>query len=232
MSASMNYASDLSLAGLMENVQQTEPGAGPVDGLGYSTNGGVSVSIVSYDGTNPTGNTESFLALSGNPPPGYPVAFAIGQCFVSGNLLSITSYVAMDTSRLAVRTSTMLQAVGWTRAQAIGIIASIQGESNFDPSVYGDNGTAYGLCQWRGSRQGDFQQALNKPIIGSSYYEQVEFIIWELSHTEHVAGSLLRATTNVSDAATAVCVNYERPKSPTIETGKRVAFALTLDQMT
>jgi Phage tail lysozyme len=45
---------------------------------------------------------------------------------------------------------------GWTRPQALGLIANIQAESSFNIKGTGDGGTAFGLCQWRGSRQTNF----------------------------------------------------------------------------
>ena len=37
-------------------------------------------------------------------------------------------------------------------AAVCGILANIEYESNFSPTVWGDDGTSYGLCQWHESR--------------------------------------------------------------------------------
>ena len=33
-------------------------------------------------------------------------------------------------------------------AAACGVLANIEHESSFQPTIYGDKGTSYGLCQW------------------------------------------------------------------------------------
>lgn len=58
--------------------------------------------------------------------------------------------------------SSFLQSIGFNAIQAAGITGNLAVESaNFDPNVLsgkrrGDNGTAFGLMQWRGSRQNNF----------------------------------------------------------------------------
>lgn len=37
-------------------------------------------------------------------------------------------------------------------AAVCGILANIEYESDFSPTVWGDDGTSYGLCQWHESR--------------------------------------------------------------------------------
>ena len=50
-----------------------------------------------------------------------------------------------------------LQDLGWNQAQATGIAANIQAESNFKPDASGDGGKAYGIAQWHPDRQQEFQ---------------------------------------------------------------------------
>lgn len=38
--------------------------------------------------------------------------------------------------------------LGYNAAAACGVMANIAAESSFNPSVYGDGGTSYGICQW------------------------------------------------------------------------------------
>lgn len=42
--------------------------------------------------------------------------------------------------------------LGYNAASASGVLANIQAESNFNPNIYGDSGTSYGICQWHNER--------------------------------------------------------------------------------
>lgn len=118
---------------------------------------------------------------------------------------------------------------GWTPAQAAGIVGNFQAESGvyLDPKAVGDGGTAYGIGQWRGSRQADFQRLYGKPIQGSTVAEQLAFANWELNNTEKSAGNRIRATTNAADAARVTDQYYER--SSGIAQQKRVQYANALN---
>lgn len=48
--------------------------------------------------------------------------------------------------------SFLTQNVGFNSAAACGILANIECESSFNPNLYGDNGTSYGICQWHAER--------------------------------------------------------------------------------
>ena len=42
--------------------------------------------------------------------------------------------------------------LGLTTAAACGVLANIEHERSFRPTVVGDKGTSYGLCQWHNER--------------------------------------------------------------------------------
>lgn len=48
--------------------------------------------------------------------------------------------------------SFLTQKCGFNTAAACGILANIECESDFNPNLYGDNGTSYGICQWHNER--------------------------------------------------------------------------------
>jgi hypothetical protein len=103
----------------------------------------------------------------------------------------------------------------WTREQAAGIVANLDVETSgtFDPSAVGDNGTAYGIAQWRGSRQRDFERWAGQPLVGSSFQQQLEFVQYELTQgqpLERRAGARLRNARTAADAAAIVDEYYER----------------------
>ena len=99
---------------------------------------------------------------------------------------------------------------GWTRAQAIGIAANIEAESNFKTNAVGDSGKAYGLAQWHPDRQATFQKTYGKPIREANFQEQLEFINWELNNNEKRAGGMIRQAQDAGQAAAYVDQYYER----------------------
>lgn len=114
-------------------------------------------------------------------------------------------------SAKAHETVKKFEAMGWTRDQAIGIVANLQQESSFNPSAVGDGGKAYGLAQWHPDRQAKFKAAYGFDIRQSTYDQQLAFIDLELRTNEKRAGDRLRAATNPQDAAKIVSTHYERP---------------------
>jgi len=100
----------------------------------------------------------------------------------------------------------------WSREQAIGIVANLDAESGMDPHIQRHGGgPGYGLAQWEGPRQLDFQHWAGHSIHGSSFEEQLRFVHYELTHTESSAGTALHRARTVEDAAEIVTRQYERP---------------------
>jgi len=117
---------------------------------------------------------------------------------------------------------------GWSPEQAAGLVANLQAESGqkLDPNIFGDGGAGYGIAQWHGSRQRDFQRVMNKPLKGSSLEDQLKFVQWELTHSEKRAGSRLKDAKTAAEAAAIVDQYYER--SSGIHRDKRIKLAQNL----
>lgn len=114
------------------------------------------------------------------------------------------------------------QGQGWSRAQAIGIVANLDAESAMDADNYQDSGgPGYGLAQWENPRQRDFAAWAGKDIHGSSFEEQLRFVQYELTHSESAAGRALRGTTSAREAAEVVTRLYERPADSAGEAVRR-----------
>lgn len=114
------------------------------------------------------------------------------------------------------------QGQGWSRAQAIGLVANLDAESAMDPDNYQDSGgPGYGLAQWENPRQRDFAAWAGKDIHGSSFEEQLRFVQYELTHSESAAGNALRGATSARDAAEIVTRLYERPADTAGEAARR-----------
>jgi hypothetical protein len=232
MSIIQNFPASLTLAQLQELVDHAEPGVGPVDALSVSQLNNSSITAITFDTAVIITSPVSVLVEATGAAPPSLIPMARGQCLIVGQVKELIAYVAKDENLLAARSVSCLQAFGWSREQAIAIASSIKSESSFNPAAVGDENTgspAYGLCQWRGSRQIDFENSQHRPLNGSTFHEQLEFISWELDHTEHVAGGLLRAANTIEDATKVVCVKYERPQNPAIATATRIAYAKQLD---
>jgi len=99
---------------------------------------------------------------------------------------------------------------GWTKEQAVGIVANLEAESNFRTNAVGDGGKAYGIAQWHPDRQANFYRAYGKDIREANFKEQLEFVNWELNNTEKRAGDLLRKATTPGHAAQIIDATYER----------------------
>lgn len=114
------------------------------------------------------------------------------------------------------------QSQGWSRAQAIGIVANLDAESNMDPGIRQiGGGPGYGLAQWEGPRQRDFAAWAGHDIRGSSFAEQLRFVQYELTHSESAAGRALRGATDARSAAEIVTRLYERPADTAGEAARR-----------
>jgi hypothetical protein len=124
------------------------------------------------------------------------------------------------------------QGRGWTAEQAAGIVSNLKSESNLNPSAVGDGGKAYGIAQWHPDRQAKFQETYGKPITESSLQEQLEFVDWELKHTEARAGNKLKNAKTASEAGSIVSQDYERPADKLGEAAKRGDMATQLAQAT
>ena len=104
-----------------------------------------------------------------------------------------------------------LMNLGWSREQVIGIIANVHKESSGNDKATGDHGHAYGLGQWHEPRQADFARIFGHDIRSSTHEEQIDFINWELRHSEGRAGQALMGAKNAAEAAAIISKLYERP---------------------
>lgn len=62
----------------------------------------------------------------------------------------VPDYSQMDTE--TAFTTYLRRELKLNPAAVCGILANIEYESDFSPTVWGDDGTSYGLCQWHESR--------------------------------------------------------------------------------
>ena len=117
---------------------------------------------------------------------------------------------------------------GWSDTHAAGIVGNLQAESGKDlnPSSVGDDGSAYGIAQWRNDRQTNFSKFFGKRIQDSSFEEQLKFVQWELENTHADAAEKIKQAKTASEAAALVDKYYEI--SSGIHTQKRMDNAEAL----
>lgn len=103
---------------------------------------------------------------------------------------------------------------------AAGIVGNLKHESaGMNPRALGDNGTAFGLAQWRGDRRENLEGfARARGVEAADFDAQVDFVAHELKGSgahgggsERAAWGRLQKAETVEDAARTFMQAYERP---------------------
>ncbi len=105
-----------------------------------------------------------------------------------------------------------------SNAAACGVLANIEHESNFQPTIYGDKGTSYGLCQWHNERFTALRGYCS--ALGLDYRTvegQMAYLKYELGNKYTSLLLSLQAIDNTPDgayrAAYLWCVRFEMPSN-------------------
>lgn len=165
------------------------------------------------------GSKDALAALEGNgdvsrggKPSAPPASGAASQAGAPGDAKA--------------RAMAFFRGLGWSQAQAAGIVANLWSESSLNPGAVGDNGKAFGIAQWHPDRQAAFRVWSGKDIRQSTLQEQLAFVHHELTAgAEQRAGMMLRASTNAQQAGATVSRYYERPLAADAEAAKRGTLA-------
>ena len=122
---------------------------------------------------------------------------------------------------------------GFSETQSAGIVGNLIAESGRSLPAHGpagDGGKAKGIAQWHPGRRRIFEQVYGKPWQDSTFNDQLQFIVWELSNSDSYSGSLnkqagdlLRQTSTVEAAATIFDEKYERSSGAARQ--KRINYA-------
>lgn len=140
------------------------------------------------------------------------------------------SGAALSTPGNAAEAMDFFVSQGYTREQSAGIVANLIAESGLRPTIQGDGSRSHGIAQWNNfgatagqpGRRDRVEQFLGRPVLQSSFQDQLRAVAWELSSSgpERRAGELLRRTTTAQEAADVIMNQYERPSaSERIRTG-------------
>ncbi len=118
-----------------------------------------------------------------------------------------------DQTRADATYDYLVNTLGFSTAAACGIMANIDRESGFIPTISSSTGKYYGLCQWSPSRTSDL-----KSYAGDRYDTmegQLDFMLYEMKKSySSVYNTLTSVSNSASGAATAAwnfCYYYEGP---------------------
>lgn len=180
-----------------DNPVPTPPGSAPpaIGGWGWGRR---------RDGTWGWGHTPG--ANENNPGAGGPLP-----------LSPINYRVPTDDAAMADRERTahdFFRRAGWGENQTAGLMAYMRGESGFNPQAFNPAGGgqgAQGVGQWRGDRIARFRQMFGHDPRQGTLLEQLQFMHWELTHTEAGTGRALMGVKSAAEAAAEVLRSYGRP---------------------
>lgn len=113
---------------------------------------------------------------------------------------------------------------GMSQAQAAGIVGNLMQESSLNPQAVSRDGRAFGLMQLRGDRVQSFQHVMGVPIQQATAMQQLQYLVWELHHSEKRAYEALQKTTTAGEAAKAFGLLDERFGNDG-SLAKRIAYA-------
>ena len=148
-------------------------------------------------------------------------------------MLFSPSVLADAGERLAVERQVfdyLTQELKLSHAAACGVLANIEHESNFRPTIYGDKGTSYGLCQWHNERFTALRGYCN--ALGLDYRSvegQLSYLKYELGNKYTSLLLTLQSIDNTADgayrAAYLWCVRFEMPSNMQVKAVQRGELA-------
>ena len=147
--------------------------------------------------------------------------------------LFITPVCADTGARLAVEREVfeyLTNDLSLSTAAACGVLANIEHESSFQPTIVGDQGTSYGLCQWHNERFTALRSYC--AALGLDYRTvagQMAYLKYELGTNYQNLLLTLQAIDDTSDgayrAAYMWCIQFERPSNAQAKAASRGELA-------
>ncbi len=148
--------------------------------------------------------------------------------------LTVTGSAAAPTNN-TVKTiyNFLIDEMGLSSAAACGVLANIEKESNFNPQLYGDSGSSYGICQWHNGRFDNLKNFCNKNGYSWKTLEgQLHFLKYELETNPSTTGYILDKLEDIPNTAEGAytagynwCYYFERPSNKVAKSEARGANA-------
>lgn len=120
----------------------------------------------------------------------------------------------------------LTHSMGLSVGAACGVLANIEAESSFNPTIVGDSGTSYGLCQWHNERYTALISYCN--ANGLDYRTvtgQMRYLQFELETDYPAMLARLRAMPDTAqgayDAGALWCTDFERPANASVKAVER-----------
>ncbi len=117
-----------------------------------------------------------------------------------------------------------------TTAAACGVLANIEHESSFQPTVFGDQGTSFGLCQWHNDRFSALRGYCS--ALGLDYRTvdgQLAYLRYELGTKYTTLLLTLQSLDNTPEgayrAAWLWCIQFEKPSNAEVKAVQRGELA-------
>lgn len=149
--------------------------------------------------------------------------------------LGMTALAASYTKNIPIIFDFLVEEMGLNSAAACGVLANIEKESNFNPNLYGDSGSSYGICQWHNGRFENLKSFCNKNGYSWQSLEgQLYFLKYELSTNKTDTGKILDRLASVENTAEGAyqagydwCYYFERPANKVSKSEARGTNAQT-----
>lgn len=117
----------------------------------------------------------------------------------------------------------MMKELGLTANQSAGIAGNLFFESSGLKENARNSTGHYGLAQWDKNRRGNFKKVMKTDIVGSSFDQQVDFVIHELRTTYKHALDRIKNSGTVEEATRVVDKLYEVSEGTTLKQRNKAA---------
>lgn len=180
-------------------------------------NGGHWVAVTGYDDnditmSDPASNSTGLFGKYGSTV----CSCHYFSCSVPFSCAKQTGSTASGNSNESTIYKFLTGTMGLNTAAACGVLANIEAESSFNPTVYGDSGTSYGICQWHNGRFTSLKNWCNNN--GYNYQTingQLNYLQYELKNSYLSVWNKLKTVSNSAtgayEAAYYWCYYYEVP---------------------
>ena len=137
-----------------------------------------------------------------------------------------TIYLSITEDEFIEIAGILREGLGVNDAALAGIMGNLQGESGFNPHKVGDDGGAFGICQWRGARLDQMVQYCEEHDLNPvSRDGQLSFLIYDLVNNYIYAYDQIRLCEDSERGALQstynFCAYYEVPANPEEESLER-----------
>lgn len=137
-----------------------------------------------------------------------------------------TIYLSITEEEFIEIAGILREGLGVNDAALAGIMGNLQGESGFNPHKVGDDGGAFGICQWRGARLDQMVQYCEEHDLNPvSRDGQLSFLIYDLVNNYVYAYDQIRLCEDSERGALQAtynfCAYYEVPSNPEEESVER-----------